>query len=415
MFRLVQVTALQQYKFFIPLLALVTGLLFLFLRLVSDAGKKRIVSYLNLLFIVLAFIEIGYAVVNSTSKKPADLSVAELQLEKVNGQFNRNIYFFVMDEYVGSSTLKKYFGFQNDSFENELTKRSFWVAQSPNSNYNYTPFSILSILNMDYVPEFSRKELKSGAAVSRCVEAIRKNRFTFFLTDNSYNIINNSFLPIGNGEYIKHLFLPTEERLLLDKTFGHVLWNDLLCTVNSNRFHFFIKDGIARIELYNQAVYAKTKKNINTTAKPQFMYSHFMMPHFPYFRTKGGKLRNLGQVYRESNEGRNIKSYVEYLQYCNSVMIELVDKISKDDPEAIVIVASDHGIREAAAGDKFLNEFANFLAVKVPDKKYEGFTDTMGMVNVFRCILRNQFRQKIPLIENKMVNVNPGLIIKAPE
>ncbi len=409
---IIQVTALQQYKYFIPLLLLLTAVLFLLLRLLVVETKKRLVVYLNVLFIVFVLVEIGYVFGNSISDQSAELTVNTLQLKKVDQQQKPNIYFFILDEYVGSFTLNSHFGFNNTAFENALRERSFLVLSTPNSNYNYTPFSILSILNMDYINGYTKEELYSGIAINKCAKGIKSNTLTSFLVANNYAVVNNSFFRIGEGDYLRHLFLPLEEQLILDKTFGNILWNDLLCAVNSNRFHFFIKDGIARRELYNQAVIDRTIQRIGRKETSYFMYSHFLIPHFPYLHTKEGKLRNLSDVHKESNEGRNIKSYLEYLQYCNSMIIELIDKISDKDPGAIIVLGSDHGIRGAPAGDKFFNEFNNFLAVKVPDRNYAGFTDSMGMVNVFRCILRNQFQQSLPLLENKMINVNPGLHVK---
>lgn len=408
---IIQITSLQQYKYFIPLLFLLSVCLFFLIRKISVENRGKIVSYLNVLFGILVLIETGNVIIKGAENKKSDLVTEEISLQKVVGQQLPNIYFFILDEYVGSTTLKNHFGFNNHAFETTLKKKEFFVSRTPNSNYNSTPFSILSILNMGYIKGITEKELASGIAVNKCMKAIENNYLTSFLTSYQYRIINNSFFRIGNDQYIRKLFLPTEERLLLDKTFGNILWNDLLCTVPSNKFHFFIRDGIARIELYNQEVYKKTVENIQKSYTSQFMYSHFMMPHFPYLRTKEGTLRNMGQVYRESNEGRDIRSYVDYLQYCNSIIVKLIDRISSCDPKAIIVIASDHGIRGAAKGDKFFNEFNNFLAVRVSDNNYNGFTDTMGMVNVFRCILRNQFQQEIPLLENRMTNVNPGLRI----
>lgn len=404
-----RITLVQQYKYFIPLLFLLTVCLFFLLRKTSVENQGRIVLYLNVLFGILVLIETGNAIIQVAVNKKSNLDTAEIHLQKVVDQQLPNIYFFILDEYVGSTTLKNHFDFSNNEFETSLKQRGFIVPRTPNSNYNYTPFSILSILNMDYIRGITDKELASGIAVNKCIKAISNNHLTSFLASNQYRIVNNSFFRIGTEKYIRKLFLPTEERLLLDKTFGNILWNDLLCTVPSNGFHFFVRDGIARVELYNQSVYKKTVENIGRDKTSKFLYSHFMMPHFPYTRSQDGQLRNLDLVHKESNETRNMKSYVGYLQYCNRVVTGLIDQISKTDPGAIIVLASDHGIRGVSAGDKFFNEFNNLLAVRVPDNNYAGFTDSMGMVNVFRCILRNQFQQEIPLISNQMINVNPGL------
>ncbi|MBP6686720.1 MAG: sulfatase-like hydrolase/transferase, partial [Lacibacter sp.] len=255
-----------------------------------------------------------------------------------------------------------------------------------------------------YVQNHSQTDLSSGIGSAMCAKAISNNKTMEFFRSNGYKIINNSFFPVQQSESIRELFLPTEERLILDKTFGQVFMHDLIASVSSNKLHFFLKDGAAKTDLYNQKVISKTKKDIENAQSPNFLYAHFMMPHFPYLRDSSGKLKDIGKAYIESNMGRNKKSYVSYLRYCNTIMISLIDDILKKDNDAIIILASDHGMREGLKVNLRFTEFNNFLAIHTPGNNHKGFTDTTSLVNVFRIILNNHFKQHLPLLKDEFVD-----------
>src|SRR4030095_8655191 len=62
-----------------------------------------------------------------------------------------DIFFIVPDEYVGDQVLRDIFSFNNSAFQQELDKRGFHTIAGSKSNYNYTPFSLASLLNMEYL------------------------------------------------------------------------------------------------------------------------------------------------------------------------------------------------------------------------------------------------------------------------
>jgi hypothetical protein len=57
-----------------------------------------------------------------------------------------DIFFYILDEYSGNTALKQLFHFDNSAFERQLEQRGFYVVKQSRSNYNYTPFSVASIL-----------------------------------------------------------------------------------------------------------------------------------------------------------------------------------------------------------------------------------------------------------------------------
>ena len=401
---------LSSYAFYIGFLLLLTIVFFFILKRLSGQTVQRLSSYLNVVFIVLVFVEIGKSAHNYMTRHTVSLNTEEVKFAGLTNEKFPDVYILQFDEYAGIHTLKNGYGFNNGRFIDELEKRSFQVVQHSNSNYNGTPFSVLSLLNMGYIERIAKTEVSSAIAYSKSVEAIKTNYLMQFFNSNNYNVFNHSFFEVEQTRHLDYLFLPVKERLMLDKTFGSVLVNDLLCSVNSNSFHFFIDDLPARIDSYNQEVIKRSYETIISEKKPLFMFSHFMMPHSPFLRDSSGKLKNIGAAYRESNKGLNIDSYLNYLKYCSNVSLGMIDSIQKLKPNSVIVLLSDHGLRNTRQGDRKYSEFNNFIAIYSPQNAIPIVPDSLCTVNVFRLIMNKHFGQSFPMLENRMVNVNMGLV-----
>ena len=80
------------------------------------------------------------------------------------------------------------------------------------------------------------------------------------------------------------------------------------------------------------------------TSLPKFVYAHLMMPHYPYYFDKNGK----EQPYEKLLEGNqsNKEAYIEYLQYSNKKLLELIRHILQTSASPpIIVLAGDHGFR----------------------------------------------------------------------
>ena len=64
-------------------------------------------------------------------------------------------------------------------------------------------------------------------------------------------------------------------------------------------------------------------------------------------------------------------------------------------PQPRLYFASDHGFRSFPEQQK--NTFNNQCAVYIPGSHYEGFYDSVSLVNLLRLVLNNACGQKIPL------------------
>jgi hypothetical protein len=331
-------------------------------------------------------------------------------LKPISTKEKADVFLIVMDEYTGFNQLKEYYNFRNDSFFNKLKANGFFVAQNPKSNYNSTLFSTLSLLNMTYLDTSSIGNIKSARSYAKLAKAIETNLIFDFFYRNGYNLINNSFFRIKHTPDKPFLFLPIEDRLIINKTFGNILKGDLLMNIPSNKIQFALGSFYAKADTYNQKAIRRIKRVSFDSSKSVFMYTHLMVPHSPYLRNTKGELRRLSEAHKELKQKNYGTSYVNYLKYCNKVVGEIVDSILKFRPNSNIVLVSDHGNRFLNYQRKEYGDFANFVAVYSPNKNYQGFNDSICLVNVFRLLLNNQFNQQLNLLPNYQTNVTKGVI-----
>jgi hypothetical protein len=152
----------------------------------------------------------------------------------------------------------------------------------------------------------------------------------------------------------------------------------------------------------NTKLYDLTKNLVlENNNKPKFVYTHLMLPHYPYYFDKYGH----SYPYNTLIEGQQInqKHYIEYLQYANNKLIHLITYIQSNTTKpTIIILMSDHGFRHFTTHTERKYQFMNLNAVFLP-KDYKPFPDSLSNVNLFRVLLNNVFHQKLPMLKDSTV------------
>jgi hypothetical protein len=317
-----------------------------------------------------------------------------------------NVYLFVLDEYGGFQSLKNYFNFDNESFKDSLEKKKFFIAKKPSSNYNLTWLSCLSMLEMSYVSNQNSDDFRNKNIYGKAAKAITENNVVRFFESNDYKIVNNTFFKLENTKSNPFLILPVEQRLITDKTFGKYLSLSLLNNIPSNQIQRFLNTRMAMFFAYNENVINSTYSEIKNSNEPVFMYSHFLLPHTPYLKTKDGETRKFSDAYQEERKSAP-ESYINYLQYANNELLNMVSQIQNISKNSIIIITSDHGNRFVRNRNRE-KDFDNFLAIYTPDQNYEGFNDSTCTVNLFRILLNSQFNQSLPILECQSFDVAKG-------
>ncbi|MGB4846017.1 MAG: sulfatase-like hydrolase/transferase, partial [Ferruginibacter sp.] len=318
-----------------------------------------------------------------------------------------NVYFLMFDEYAGYKSLQDSFAYRNDSLYDFLKQKEFAVLPTF-ANYDYTPFSMSSMLNMQYVDSNYNHTLLEQSDIQQRFGEIRNAEVFSIFKAMYYKIENYSIFGIKNNPALSgsNPLFPIHAYLLTDKIFHNRLIKDLGWWFVSGRFQIpFIKNNfILKDDRYNKKVELKVLESAATKNKqPKFCYAHFMLPHGMYFRDSSGVLNTVSQMQDLFNK----PLYLSYLKYTNGVIKNMVSKIVTDDPQAIVIIMSDHGFYNYnSPGNDDPYNYDNFCLVRFPDKNYLPYKDKWSNVNFFRYLFNSQYGQNLPYLKDSSIYIN---------
>jgi hypothetical protein len=394
---------INQYSFILPVSLAAFILLFIFLYRTKKSLKK-ITAYLNLLLLVLVLIELPGMIQSSAPQKattPLTNSVVCDTCKK-----KPDVYFIIADEYGDSASLQEVFGFNNTAFQTGLRNRGFHIINNSKSNYNFTTYSMASMFQMNYLQGMEGRN-SSLADKNKCYDLINNSSLWTFFKSHGYELINHSIFNIAN--------IPTEAPqnyiligadMIVSQTFLSRVSKDL-------RYHLAttlkIESEIARVAYFinrcNQLLLSRSLEEPKKEGgKPKFVYTHLTMPHYPYYFTKEGK-PNPVETLVEGNQVRQ-KEYIEYLQYCNGLFLESIDRILKNSKTLpIIIFMSDHGFREFTKDfeQNAKYYFMNLNAVYLPNGNPRQFYEGISAVNQFRVLLNTSFGQHLPLLKDSTI------------
>ena len=326
------------------------------------------------------------------------------QFSKCDDCTKPDIYLVILDEYAGNTELKELLHFDNAGFENELTKRGFLVIGGSSSNYNSTPYSIASTLNMDYLD--LNKKTQNPGNLDYCYNLIMHNRVINFLTANGYTFYNYSIFDFPRKPSPSYdNLLPNNTKLITEQTFTSRITKDIKADISLGKIKMkWVLKKMTYSTLDNNENFIRLTENITSrgSSSPRFVYTHLMMPHSPFFFNSKGQAQPPDTVMSYTHINKH--NYIEYLQYCNKRVLELVDRIidSSHQPP-ILLLLGDHGFRNIESNSEKKYLFMNLNAVYLPSKKYTQFYNGMTNVNEFRILLNEQFEQKIPLLKDSVI------------
>jgi hypothetical protein len=393
---------LGKFSFFLPIYFLLWLATLIFIKRKQDklSGTN---FYLNLLLI--AFIVNDLIVIITKSRQTIALADIPINESSFNQSKKQNVYLLVFDEYAGLKSLRNRFNFDNSKFYADLKNSGFKIINT-SSNYSYTPASIASLFNANYIDFLKDSGSFNWQEQQRCAALIKNAAVTKVFKAMGYKLNCHSLFEVEGSKHISiSKFLLGHEKLLTHTMLHYVLFNTFghhLLKYKATS-HFAQRAFWGEFYDYNDIVEKKLLESLeNKTNQPQFTYAHFLMPHYPFLYDSVGPKKELKQLQNDSLWRSEIK-YISYLKYCNKKILVLSNQIRNKDLDAIVLLISDHGFRRTNEPMNQLN-FDNFLAV-YDRNGTANLPDSTSLLNVFPALLNGYFNQNIAYKPNVSIRL----------
>jgi hypothetical protein len=319
-----------------------------------------------------------------------------------------DIYYIIFDGYTNSSALKEYWQYDNEIYP-YLNSKGFFTVDSAFSNYKSTPFSISSVLNLQYL-KGSEPYLYSNSSNFLIGQRVYKKNILFkFLKQHNYDFsifsqledekMLTAFGFLGVEKPVNWLRKLTMERIYLDP------WklNRLKNLFRKKEDQQAVKlESMMKFDDYNKKalthILADCKKSAAGKLKdPVFSYTHFMIPHNPYLRDENGNLLS-----SPDPEGGNMAAYLKQVKYSNKLIQQLTECLLSDrSRKKIIIFQGDHGFRHYSNVEES-KQFLALNAIYFYNGDYTELKKNMSHVNTFRVILNTFFKGQLPLLEDRI-------------
>ncbi len=322
-------------------------------------------------------------------------SAIDPETVEFQGDQRPNVYYFLVDEYGGSENLERYYDFDNQEFLSFLDEHHFNVSGTTKNTESIWTVSIMpNLLNMDYIVD-DRTENK-GAYMDRSniVEMFHHNGYQVNLIDH-LNFVGDSDC---------HVLSP---RQFPDTISKYIFRNSVLSQIPQLRKPMNRILGLH--SEWEEARVLQTMFGLMETctdyvgAQPTLTVSYVQCPHYPFLFDAAGNISP------KKPDFANKSIYLDQLTYLNTVLEQSISGVLDKDPDAIIIVQSDHGARypgqmllynggpdyDPELETPYMQNALNCVYVGGKTLDIEGLSG----INTLRTVMNQEFGTDFPMLE----------------
>ena len=271
--------------------------------------------------------------ISGATQPPPPDAPEEIRSAHFSGE-KRNVYYLLFDEYGGTENLETYFGFDNSAFYDALRERGFSVSEtSRNTESCWTEDIVPNLLNLDYVVNDNMT-----ARVRR--EYLENPALVQLFWGNGYqvNLVNHwRYLRFPAKELTRGQHEDNISSYLLEHSIFQQI-PPLRDRINLKIFMNYRDNYVGPVENAVEAL----EGCADQVDGPTLTVSYIQCPHAPFVFQKDGSIQTDKSKYWYWKEPQ---LYTDQLQYINSVILTTIDSIQSKDPDAVILLLSDHGAR----------------------------------------------------------------------
>ena len=378
------------------------GIVFVFvsaiiLRLRDIVGIKQFITVVGIVMIAFAVAQsAGYDI--STYQANAQAGTKLAQITKLEDTGNEktlpDVYLIILDAHARSDVLREKYKYDNSFFIQGLTDLGFYVAECSQSNYSRTNYSLPSILNMDYLQNFTDMATMPSMQESTVIQSLRSRGYITIGFENraSGHFNLNGDIHLSRNKLALGIDLtggPNEFESQLIQTSVLKLFYDIPQLIPG--FNPVTREKSEWREHYLQTYYILDElKRIPGIPGTKFVFAHIMVPHPPYIFTPSGEFKLNG------NEISGYRDNVDFIDHHVLPTLEAIIENSSVPP--IIIIQGDHG----PLGDRSTPEMRMTIlnAYYVNQETKQSLYSTITPVNSFRAILNHYFGSNFPVLDD---------------
>lgn len=309
----------------------------------TDVGKD-ITSILCLVFGGLLLFNLVLAVPAIIEKNQNDKHLAQ-SVDDGERYFDQtasdmpNVYLLLFDEYAGFEQLREYYQYENAALRGFLDDNRFTVSLDSHNESVQTATICTNLVNLDYIVsnETSASEKELLRKQGTLFELMRQHGYEvnivesidFFGMNVSLGTQTTNAAVTINGEDLAYL-----------------------CYQRTAIYPFVqLNTSSALKNLLAVTDYISEPTNI--PQHPTFVLSYVCFPHQPFVVDENGN----AIPFAHSFNWKDTRYYLGQLKYATKLMLRMLENIVKEDPDAIILLQSDHGARAWSDPDLFMQWF----------------------------------------------------------
>lgn len=368
-------------------------IIYLLLFRISQEMQKSIAGIISIVFGALIVVNGVFAIprlVASKSNENVDSgNTREITAAELNQELP-NIYYMIFDEYSDFKVAQEYFGYDNYEFGEYLSQLGFTVSyDSVNDSYSSSTvmgnYANLEYLVVDTMTEVEKKPYRTNGYLWDLIE---QGGY-----ESSFVGVTSWF---GRESAIDNMMSGTSGA----ETISGETFTDLIFA--NSAFKPFLTHSSEKVDENAEVVkgtFSYLQKVDFKGEKNHFVQSYLKCPHQPFLFDDKGNLVDSSNY----NNWEDPQYYLNYYIYATNQIKLAVSHIVDVDPDAIIILQSDHSAR------KLVDKDGKYL-IKDDDKRrilnavyYRGtsFDEIKGQsgVNTLRLVFGRLFDMDLPVID----------------
>ena len=323
-----------------------------------------------------------------------------------------DIYYIVLDTYARHDIMQRELGFDNTPFLDDLRRLGFMVAECSRSNYGSTDPSLVTSLNLAYLPDIQNMLLAQGVGGNDTWVLIKHSVVRDSLADLGYKTVafdtTYEWTRLADADYY---IGPGRDRLDVQSLgrFEVLYAKSTALLILMDARQRYAEPG-AEITSHPYENHIRTQQlildelpHVAALPEPTFTFAHVLIPHVPYVFDADGGIRTDPGFYGGGmagpiNHEYFREGYVGEVQFVNRRLVQILTSILAESPTPpIIVVQGDHGFW-GAGGDSGKLSILN--AYYLPDGQNNSIYSDITPVNTFRLVFDLYFGTSYGLLDD---------------